>query len=66
MPFGTSFESSNNDRRFNVGEEFFVVITIDTTGSEASLDDDLSGVVEIFAGQSTKQDTWEATSPPIE
>lgn len=66
MPFGTSFRSSNYDRRFNVGEEFFVVITIDTTGAMASLDDDLSGVVEIIAGQSTSQDTWEATSPPIE
>ena len=66
MPFGTSFGSSNYDRRFNVGEEFFVVITIDTTGAMASLNDDLSGIVEITADQSTSQDTWQATSPPIE
>jgi hypothetical protein len=66
MPFGTSFGSSNYDRRFNVGEGFFVVITIDTTGATASLDDDLSGVVEITADKSTSQDTWKATDPPIE
>ena len=66
MPFGTSFGSSNYDRRFNVGEEFFVIITIDTTGAMASLDDNLSGIVEISADQSTSQDTWEATNPPIE
>jgi hypothetical protein len=61
---GSSFGSNSGGYRFNVGEEYYVVITIDTTGPDAEESDDLSGTAVIEADTETSQDSWVPSSPP--
>jgi hypothetical protein len=65
QPTGSGFGSNTGDYRFNVGEEYYMVITVDTTGPDASPDDDLSGIAEFFAGQETNGFGYDRTDPPI-
>jgi hypothetical protein len=65
MPTGSNDGSNTGDYRFNVGEEYYMVITVDTTGPDASLDDDLSGIAEFFAGQRTDGFGYDREDPPI-
>ena len=65
MPTGSNKGSNDGNFRFNVGEEYYMVITVDTTGPDASPDDDLSGVAEFFAGQETDRSGYEPEDPPI-
>ncbi|UWG46458.1 DUF1102 family protein [Halanaeroarchaeum sp. HSR-CO] len=52
--------------RFNSGEEYYMVVTVDTTGPNASTDDDLSGTAsfEFTSDASISQDSWYPESPP--
>jgi hypothetical protein len=63
-PEGSSFGSNSGGFRFNVGEEYYVVITIDTTGANASQDDKLGGTAVIEADTETSDDIWEPKNPP--
>lgn len=66
QPTGSGFGSKNTgDYAFNVGEEYYMVITVDTTGPNASPDDDLSGIAEFFAAQETNGFGYDRTDPPI-
>jgi hypothetical protein len=65
MPTGSNSGSNTGDYRFNVGEEYYMVITVDTTGPDASPDDDLSGTAEFFAGQETDGGGYDRTDPPV-
>ncbi|WP_136690115.1 hypothetical protein [Halorhabdus amylolytica] len=64
-PTGSGFGSNTEDYRFNVGEEYYMVITVDTSGPNASLDDDLSGIGELVARQETNGGGYDRTNPPI-
>jgi hypothetical protein len=61
---GSGFGSNTGGYRFNVGEAYYVVITIDTTGDNASESDDLSGTAVIEADTETSSDSWYPDSPP--
>jgi hypothetical protein len=65
QPTGSGFGSNTKDYRFNVGEEYYMVITIDTTGPKASTDDDLSGIAEFVAKPETDGFGYDRTDPPI-
>jgi len=66
QPTGSGFGSKNTeDYAFNVGEEYYMIITIDTTGPSASPDDDLSGIAEFFAAQETNGYGYDRGDPPI-
>ncbi|ERG96735.1 hypothetical protein [Haloquadratum walsbyi] len=65
MPTGSNSGSNSGGFRFNVGEEYYMVITVDTTGPDASPEDDLSGIAEFFAGQETSGFGYDRTDPPI-
>jgi len=66
QPTGSGFGPKNTeDYAFNVGEEYYMVITVDTTGPDASPDDDLSGTAEFFAGQETDGGGYDRTDPPV-
>ena len=66
QPTGSGFGPKNTeDYAFNVGEEYYMVITVDTTGPDASPDDDLSGIAEFFAGQETDGGGYDRTDPPV-
>jgi hypothetical protein len=65
MPTGGDSGSNGGDFRFNVGEVYYMVITVDTTGPDASPDDKLSGIAEFFAGQETNGFGYDRTDPPI-
>ena len=65
MPTGSNSVSNTGDYRFNVGEEYYMVITVDTTGPDASPDDDLPGTAEFFAGQETDGGGYDRTDPPV-
>jgi hypothetical protein len=56
---GSGFGSNTGGYRFNVGEEYYVVITIDTTGPNAAETDDLSGTAVIEADTETSSDSWD-------
>ncbi|MFC7177140.1 hypothetical protein [Halosegnis marinus] len=64
QPAGSGFGSNSDYYRFDVGEELYMVLTVDTTGENASLDDDLSGTAVIEAGTETSQDSWYPSDPP--
>jgi len=64
-PEGSNDGSNTGGYRFNVGEEYYVVITIDTTGPDAAESDDLSGTAVIEADTETSQDSWYPTNPPL-
>lgn len=61
---GSGFGSNTGGYRFNVGEEYYVVITIDTTGPNAAESDDLSGTAVIEADTETSSDSWDPKNPP--
>jgi hypothetical protein len=61
---GSGFGSNTGGYRFNVGEEYYVVITIDTTGPNAAETDDLSGTAVIEADTETSSDSWDPANPP--
>ena len=65
QPTGSGFGSNTSDYRFNVGEEYYMVITVDTTGPNASPDDDLSGIAEVVAKPETNGYGYSRTDPPI-
>jgi hypothetical protein len=65
QPTGGGFGSNKPDYQFNVGEEYYMVITIDTTGPNASRDDNLSGIAEFAARQETDGFGYDRTNPPI-
>ncbi|QSG16012.1 DUF1102 family [Halapricum desulfuricans] len=65
QPTGSGFGSNTEGYRFNVGEEYYMVITVDTTGPNASPDDDLSGIAEFVARQETNGGGYDRTNPPI-
>lgn len=66
QPTGSGFGPTNTeDFAFNVGEEYYMVITVDTTGPGASPDDNLSGIAEFFAGQETDGGGYDRTDPPV-
>jgi len=63
-PEGGAFGSNEGENRFNVGEEYYVVITIRTTGPNAATSDDLSGTAVIMAEPETEIDRWNPANPP--
>lgn len=63
-PEGSNDGSNTGGYRFNVGEEYYVVITIDTTGADAEESDDLSGTAVIEADTETDSDSWDPANPP--
>jgi hypothetical protein len=65
QPTGSEFGSNTSDYRFNVGEEYYVVIEVDTTGPAASLDDDLSGVAEVVVSPETSGGGYDRRDPPL-
>lgn len=65
QPTGGGFGSNAGSFRFNVGEEYFMVVTVDTTGPRASKEDDLSGIAEFVAKPKTEQDKYDRGDPPI-
>jgi len=65
QPTGNGFGPNTEDDRFGVGEAYYVVIEVDTTGPAASVDDDLSGVAEVVARPETDGSGWDRTDPPI-
>ena len=51
--------------RFNPGEEYYVTVTVDTTGPNASTADDLSGTANFhFSDDGVSQDSWYPDNPP--
>jgi hypothetical protein len=64
MPRGSAFGSNTGSYRFNPGEEFYVVVTVDTTGPNASTSDDLTGTANFELGDSTSSDSWYPDNPP--
>ena len=64
QPEGSADGNNAGSYKFTPGEEYYVVITIDTTGPNASKDDDLSGTAVIQADTSTSQDSWYPNNPP--
>jgi len=58
--------SPGSNYRFNSGEEYYVVVTVDTTGENASKDDNLSGSAsfEFTSDSSINQDSWYPENPP--
>ncbi|HKL28963.1 MAG TPA: hypothetical protein VJ898_06805 [Natrialbaceae archaeon] len=51
--------------RFNPGEEYYVTVTVDTTGPNASVDDDLSGTANFyFSDDGVSEDSWYPDNPP--
>jgi hypothetical protein len=66
QPTGSGFGSNTGDYRFNVGEEYYMVITVDTTGPDASKEDDLSGIAEFVARPETDGGGYDRRNPPIE
>lgn len=63
-PEGSGFGDNTGNYKFNVGEEYYVVITVDTSGANASPEDDLSGTAVLQPGTTTTQDNWDPTNPP--
>jgi hypothetical protein len=58
-PTGAAFGSNPDDERLEVGEEYYMTLTVDTTGSNAAADDDLTGTAEIHATTTaTSEDEW--------
>lgn len=52
--------------RFNPGEEYYVTVTVDTTGPDADVDDNLSGVAEFsFSNDGVSGDSWYPANPPL-
>lgn len=64
-PTGSGFGSNTGGYRFNVGEEYYMVVTIDTTGSKASTDDALSGVAEFVVSEETDGGGYDRRNPPL-
>ena len=65
QPTGSGFGSNTGDYRFNVGEEYYVVIEVNTTGPAASPDDALSGVAEVVASPETGGGGYDRRDPPL-
>jgi hypothetical protein len=64
QPSGSGFGSNSAYYRFDPGDEYYMVVTVDTTGANAAKDDDLSGTAVIQADTSTSQDSWYPSNPP--
>lgn len=64
-PTGSGFGSNTGDYRFNIGEEYYVTLTIDTTGPKASMDDKLSGTAQLVAAEETDGGGYDRQDPPI-
>lgn len=64
-PTGSGFGSNTEDYRFNVGEEYYVTLTVDTTGAKASMDDKLSGTAQFVAAKETDGGGYDRENPPI-
>ena len=61
----TGDNSPTGNYRFNSGEEYYVVVTVDTTGANASTADDLSGTANFhLSDDSVSQDSWHPDNPP--
>lgn len=58
--------SPGGSHRFNPGEEYYVVVSVDTTGPNASTDDDLAGTANFVftANAGINQDSWYPDNPP--
>lgn len=63
---GTTYSAPNrgDGYRFNPGDEYYMVVSVNTTGSNASKNDDLSGTAVLEPATSTSQDKWDPKNPP--
>ncbi|MYL16822.1 hypothetical protein GLW36_09220 [Halorubrum terrestre] len=63
---GTPYSAPNrgDGYRFNPGDEYYMVMSVNTTGSNASKNDDLSGTAVLEPATSTSQDKWDPKNPP--
>lgn len=64
QPTGSGFGSNTGTYKFDVGETYYVTMTIDTTGANAEKSDDLSGTAVIAPDTTTSQDHWDPENPP--
>jgi hypothetical protein len=64
-PTGSGFGSNTGPYRFNPGEEYYMIVTVDTTGPDASRDDDLSGIAEFVVRPETDGGGYDRTDPPL-
>ena len=64
---GSASESENTTTSAStpVDSDRLVLRSCDTTGPDASPDDDLSGIAEFFAGQETDGGGYDRTDPPV-
>ena len=66
QPTNSGFGQKNTeDYAFNVGEEYYMMIMVNTTGPDASPDDYLSVTAEFFAGKETDGRGHDLTDPPV-
>lgn len=65
-PTGSNTGANTGTYAFDVGETYYVTITIDTTGDEASASDDLSGVAVVAADTETDGLGWRPSNGPSE
>jgi hypothetical protein len=63
---GATGDAANrgNGYRFEPGDQYYVVISIDTTGANAATTDDLSGTAVLQPAVVTDQDLWYPDNPP--
>ena len=66
-PSGGGFgdaSSRGTGYRFDPGDEYYMIVSIDTTGPNASKTDDLTGTAVLEPAVVTTQNSWEPENPP--